>query len=400
VSKSYSLEINSLSLIFAIASMLYASRLSDKYGRKPILLLVTATLAILSYPLYEMMLSDIFLHALLGQGAFGVLLGAFMGIVGVVMVEEFKKSVRVSAVSIAFNLSFAIFGGTAPMVATWLIHTSHDNLSLAWYLSFSAVVSFLAALTLKKPSQKQPEKNLHVKPNMLYQIGTINSLLSGVYEGDLSFKELSHYGNFGLGTFDRVNGEMIAFDGEFYRIDAMGNAHKVNINMKTPFSIVTHFKNYENYEISTCENIFDMQEQISMHFESQNIIYAICIEGEFLELDLRSEHPQPQGHKPLSQTMSEVQETLTLKDTCGIMVGFWFAEHLKTINMPGFHFHFIDEKKERGGHVFDVKVKNATLKIVPIFDFGMHLIHTPLFEGMNIEIDKKDVDKVEVKNDI
>lgn len=236
---------------------------------------------------------------------------------------------------------------------------------------------------------------MSAKRNMVYQIGTIHSLLSGVYEGDISFKELSHYGDFGLGTFDGVNGEMIALDGEFYRIDADLKAHRVEELMKTPFAVVTHFKNYEKHEIDSYEDLNALQKYIGSTFESQNIIYAIRIEGDFSELSLRSEHPQPPGHKPLSQTMPKVQTTSVLQDTEGTMAGFWFPKHLSTINVPGFHFHFLDKEHNIGGHVFDAKFLNATLKIVPIFDFGMHLIHTKLFEDMNIQTDDVSLKSVE-----
>ena len=236
---------------------------------------------------------------------------------------------------------------------------------------------------------------MSAKRNMVYQIGTIHSLLSGVYEGDMNFKELSHYGDFGLGTFDAVNGEMIALDGEFYRIDADLKAHRVEEHMKTPFAVVTHFKNYKKHEFDSYEDLQALQKYIGSTFESQNIIYAIRIEGEFSEVDIRSEHPQPSGHKPLSQTMPKVQTTSILHDTEGTMAGFWFPKHLKTINVPGFHFHFLDKEHKLGGHVFDAKVLKATIKIVPIFDFGMHLIHTKLFEDMNIQTDETSMTSVE-----
>ena len=155
VSKSYSLEINSISLVVTIFAIFISSYLSNKIGRKPILLAATLGLTLFSYPLYELMLSDVVYHAFIGQGVFAILLGMFMGVIGIVMVELFKKSVRVSAVSVAFNFSFAIFGGTAPMIATWLIHTTHDNLSLAWYLSLSAFISFLTALTIEETYKKE-----------------------------------------------------------------------------------------------------------------------------------------------------------------------------------------------------------------------------------------------------
>ncbi|MBU1232931.1 MAG: MFS transporter [Proteobacteria bacterium] len=153
--KSYSLEINSLALVVAILAMLLSSRLSNTFGRKPLLITATAGLTLFSYPLYKMMLSSIPYHLLIGQTVFGLFIGIFMGVIGVVMVELFDKRVRMSAVSVSFNLCFAIFGGTAPMVATWLIHTTHDNISIAWYLSAASGISLLTALTLPETYKKE-----------------------------------------------------------------------------------------------------------------------------------------------------------------------------------------------------------------------------------------------------
>ncbi|MBU0632499.1 acetolactate decarboxylase [bacterium] len=232
--------------------------------------------------------------------------------------------------------------------------------------------------------------------NMLYQVGTINSLLRGVYEGDMFFDELTHYGDFGLGTFDEVNGEMIALEGRFYRIDADGNARLINGEMKTPFAVITHFRGYDEHSIGSYDDIVSFEEDIQKRFESRNIIYAILVEGAFENVELRSEHPQPKTHRPLSETISEVQTKFSFEDIEGSMVGFWFPKYMNTINVPGFHFHFIDKDKKHGGHLFDMRLKNATVKIVKIFDFGMHLIHTPLFENSNLDqMDEAGLNRVE-----
>ena len=130
--------------------------------------------------------------------------------------------------------------------------------------------------------------------NMLYQVGTIRSLLNGVYEGDVRFDELAYYGDFGIGTFDAVNGEMIALDGHFYRIDAEGKAHLVLPQMKTPFALVTHFKKTYGTVLERFDSLGALQTKIASMFESHNIIYALCLNGDFTHIDVRSEHPQPQ----------------------------------------------------------------------------------------------------------
>jgi acetolactate decarboxylase len=219
---------------------------------------------------------------------------------------------------------------------------------------------------------------------MVYQVGTIRSLLTGVYEGDLRFDELAHYGDFGLGTFDRVNGEMVALDGHYYRIDADGRAHPVDPEMKSPFAVVTRFRGIRKHATGPVGSLPVLEEQLSAGFESPNIIYAVRLDGEFDRVDARSEHPQPAGHRPLSRTIAQVQTTFAFENLQGTLVGFCFPEHMKAINVPGFHFHFLDAGQAVGGHVFDLRLRRGSLQVMPIFDFGMHLLHTPLFERVDL----------------
>jgi len=154
-SKQYTLEINSLALFMAMLSVPVSALLSNRFGRKTVLLYTTGGLTLFSWPLYRLMLSDLPFHTLAGQGILAIFIGFFMGTIAVVMVELFSRNIRVSAVSIAYNISFAIFGGITPMIATWLIHTTHNNLSLAWYLSLSALISFLTVLTIEETYRKE-----------------------------------------------------------------------------------------------------------------------------------------------------------------------------------------------------------------------------------------------------
>ncbi len=240
------------------------------------------------------------------------------------------------------------------------------------------------------PSRRSPSmpESTPARRDLVYQVGTIRSLLTGVYEGDVSFGELAHYGDFGLGTFDAVNGEMIALGGEFHRIDAEGNAHRVTPSTKSPFAVMTHFRALLEDEVHEASHLTALTDRIHTNFESENIIYAVRITGEFAHIDARSEHPQPPGHHPLSETISEVQTQLSYEDVRGTLVGFWFPQHMKAINVPGFHFHFLDQHKKVGGHVFDLRIRHGRVEIMPIFDFGMHLLHTPLFESADLTGDR------------
>ena len=93
----------------------------------------------------------------------------------------------------------------------------------------------------------------------LFQTSTIDALLSGNYEGDVSFEELETYGDFGLGTFDALDGEMIGLDGAFYQVKADGRAYEVDERMKTPFAVVTFFEPREIRQLAAPTNYASLQ---------------------------------------------------------------------------------------------------------------------------------------------
>ena len=99
----------------------------------------------------------------------------------------------------------------------------------------TALVGALHVEYLRKRDVRRIEHPHHT----LFQTSTIDALLSGNYEGDVSFAELQARGDFGLGTFDALDGEMIALDGDFYQVKADGRAYGVDKRLKTPFAVVT-----------------------------------------------------------------------------------------------------------------------------------------------------------------
>ena len=152
--RSEALDINTISMAVLLVLVPVFGALSDRIGRKPLLLFGAGGIAIFGYPLIWMMHHPDFTMILLGQLGFSVLVGAYFGAGPATLTEMFPRRVRVSALSVGYNVGLAIFGGTTPLVATWLIARTHDDLSIAWYLIACAVVSFLVVLTLREGSRK------------------------------------------------------------------------------------------------------------------------------------------------------------------------------------------------------------------------------------------------------
>lgn len=153
-SRAVSLDINTVSMAALAILIPFAALLADKFGRKPLLLFGAAGVALLSPTLLRLMHHhDVFL-ILTGQLGFAILVACVVGVVPATTAELFQRSVRVSAAGLSYNIPFTIFGGTAPLVAAWLVKTTGNPLSITWYLSGIAAISFCVILTLKESKDK------------------------------------------------------------------------------------------------------------------------------------------------------------------------------------------------------------------------------------------------------
>jgi len=154
VPRSDALDINSLSLAVLLVLVPVFGALSDKVGRKALLLFGSGGAVLLGYPLIVLMHHVDFMMIMVGQIGFAILLAAYLSAIPATLTEMFPSRVRVSALSVGYNIGLAIFGGTTPLVATWIIERSHDDLSIAWYLIFGAAISFLFIVRLPETAHK------------------------------------------------------------------------------------------------------------------------------------------------------------------------------------------------------------------------------------------------------
>ena len=138
-------------------------------------------------------------------------------------------------------------------------------------------------------------------------------LLDRVYDGDVTIETLSTHGNLGLGTFDGVHGELIAFDGNFYRIAEDGVACKAPPTMKTPFAWVVPFEETFRFTLCDISKFETIGRQINQHLDSLNYIYAYQMSGSYSFVKYRSECCQPKPYRPLSETIESVTKKFSLE---------------------------------------------------------------------------------------
>lgn len=231
--------------------------------------------------------------------------------------------------------------------------------------------------------------------DVIYQVSTIDALTEGVYDGEVTFDELKKHGDFGIGTFDGLDGEMIGFDGEFYQIRVDGVAYPVPGSVKTPFSAVTFFDAETTETIDDVMSLEDIKQHILEKFETKNIFYAIKISGTFSYVKARSVPKQERPYPRLIEVIKE-QAIFEFHDTEGTIAGFWCPAYVNGINVSGFHLHFLTADKNAGGHLFDCVTKSATIEIDEISEFCVVLPESEDFYRIDFSGDEKpELNKIE-----
>lgn len=231
--------------------------------------------------------------------------------------------------------------------------------------------------------------------NTLYQVSTIDALLGGVLDGEVSFKTLKKKGDFGIGTFNGLDGEMIAFHGDFYQIKSDGSVFPAKDDMKTPFSSIVFFDPAKKVHIEDPLAYGDLSAKLDPSLPSVNLIYAIQIRGNFEYIKTRSVPRQEKPYPNLTEVV-KTQPTYEFKNVRGTLVGFRFPPYMKGLNVPGYHIHFLTEDHKGGGHVLDWKIDDVDIMVDEISGFRMDLPNTDEFFQIDLSKDKTaDLAKVE-----
>jgi acetolactate decarboxylase len=196
----------------------------------------------------------------------------------------------------------------------------------------------------------------------LWQTSMMSALLEGVYEGEVTYGELATHGDFGVGTFNDLDGEMIAIDGKFFQLRSDGTAHGVDPMQKTPFAVMTFFRPEVTRRLERPLTRSELYAQLDALAPSRNLFYAIRLEGRFLRVVTRTVSRQAKPYKLLTEVVQE-QATFEFKNVIGTIAGFRSPDYAQGISVAGYHLHFITGDRTGGGHVLDLTSEDMTLAI-------------------------------------
>jgi MHS family proline/betaine transporter-like MFS transporter len=153
MSLSRALEINTISMCAMLPMFLLSAWLSDRYGRKPVLLVATLAGLFAAVPLFLVMQHPTLMLALLGQIGLTLIVGGFIGTQAASMVEIAPPRVRCTAVGLGYNITLGTIGGMTPLAATWLVQRTGDELAPAFLIMGAAVVTLAAILYLPETAR-------------------------------------------------------------------------------------------------------------------------------------------------------------------------------------------------------------------------------------------------------
>jgi len=211
-------------------------------------------------------------------------------------------------------------------------------------MSLRPLPAFLLTLALALPAQAEE----------VFQVSALSGLLAGAYDGTSTIDTVLGHGDFGLGTFDRLDGEMVVIDGQVFRAVPGGPANPVSGATLTPFAVVTAFHPQQVLDLAAGQSYAQLQATLDALPFSPSRILAVRVDGHFRSMEVRSEPPQTPPYRPLAEVLKAQQIGVTLEDTDGSLIGFRFPPTASSVNVPGWHFHFISADRTRGGHVFDL----------------------------------------------
>jgi acetolactate decarboxylase len=221
--------------------------------------------------------------------------------------------------------------------------------------------------------------------------------MAGVFEGAMTYGELKRHGDFGIGTFNTLDGEMVEVDHQVYQVKSDGVAYPVADTLKAPFAVVAYFAPNQTVKVEDSLDLEQLKSFLDKKLPTLNIPYAIKITGVFTQLQTRSVPKQSPPYKTLAEVL-KTQPTFEFHNVKGSMIGFRLPNYMAGANAAGYHFHFLTADRKAGGHVLKCQVQRATAEIDAIGKWNTVLPKDEAFYKANLAKDSPGEPKESNKN--
>jgi acetolactate decarboxylase len=162
---------------------------------------------------------------------------------------------------------------------------------------------------------------LNSQHHRMYQISSSAALVEGADTGAISSSALLEHGDFGLGAFENLDGEMVILDGAIYQVRGDGSVKRREDDFQIPFAVVTRFQAEASFESEAIRCLKDLELACDPHRESDNLFYALRIDGAFETVHARAVSGIAPGTR-LADAAKE-QKEFHFNDIEGTLVCLW-----------------------------------------------------------------------------
>jgi alpha-acetolactate decarboxylase len=233
--------------------------------------------------------------------------------------------------------------------------------------------------------------------NEIYQFSVMSALMSGLASpaSSISVSELLTHGDFGVGTFEGMDGEMVVIDSKGYQFRGDGSTHEVSPDQLAPFAMVSRFVPQITKTINPITKA-TLQEEIERTLpEAKNAFVLFKVHGKFERIKIRAIHAQSYPGQPLTQ-LTENQMIKEFHSVNGTIVGLRSPGWSVGVSVVGVHAHFIDEERKSGGHILELCAEeDVLLELAVSNSFHLHLPKSSEFGARELELDEAGINKAE-----
>ena len=231
---------------------------------------------------------------------------------------------------------------------------------------------------------------LNTPLHTLFQVSTSGALVAGVYDKQVSVQTILEHGDFGLGTFAHLDGEMVVLDGHAYQVLGTGAVAEASPNAWAPFAVVTRFSPETNVTLGPISTFLELQRLCDSHRKSGNLFYALRLDGTFARIRTRAVNPAAPGARLLDA--AKAQSEFSFENISGTLVGLWSPGFSSAFSVAGYHLHFLSSDHQHGGHVLDLEAEQLQLQLETLNDF--HLVLPESRSFLRADLSKNTADEL------
>jgi len=217
------------------------------------------------------------------------------------------------------------------------------------------------------------DKPLHT----VFQVSTSGALVAGVYDREVNVQAILEHGDFGLGTFANLDGEMVVLEGRAYRVQGTGRVTQAAPDAGAPFAVVTWFNPDTDVSIAQVNSFANVEALCDRYRRSGNIFYALRLDGHFKRVRTRAVNPPPPGTRLADA--ARAQSEFNFADIEGSLVGLWSPGFSSAFSVAGYHLHFLSADRQHGGHLLDLEAETLRLRVEPLTNFHLALPESEAF---------------------